>query len=94
MDFKQYKRKEVAELQKIDQKQIDFFNERGIFPNETAIASISDADFKNGSPKIGDQWFVEKIKERWSFTDQVIYKTPEIKLASLIEATKKVIAQN
>lgn len=40
------------------------------------------------------QMTLEEIKERWSFTDQIIYKTPEVKLASLIESTKKVIAQN
>ena len=61
-NFKQYKRKEVAELQEISQEQIDFFKERGIFPSRNVgvfpsvnvIVSISDADLKNGSPKIGD----------------------------------------
>lgn len=33
------------------------------------------------------------IIAKWSTTDQIIYKTPEIKLASFIEAKTKVIAQ-
>ena len=37
---------------------------------------------------------LEDIKANWSETDKIIYRTPEIKLASLIEAETKVIAQN
>ena len=37
---------------------------------------------------------LEEIKANWTKTDEIIYKTPEIKLASLIEARTKVIAQN
>jgi hypothetical protein len=37
---------------------------------------------------------LEEIKSNWTKTDEIIYKTPDIKLASLIEAKTKVIAQN
>lgn len=37
---------------------------------------------------------LEQIKANWTATDQVIYKTPEIKLASLEAAKTKVIAKN
>lgn len=36
---------------------------------------------------------IEQIKANWSTTDQIIYKTPEIKFKSLEEAKKRVIAQ-
>lgn len=36
---------------------------------------------------------LEEIKANWSFTDQIIYKTPEIKLKSLEAAKKRVIAK-
>ena len=36
---------------------------------------------------------IEEIKANWTETDKLIYKTPEIKLASLIEAKTKTIAQ-
>lgn len=36
---------------------------------------------------------LEEIKANWSETDTVIYRTPEIKLKSLEEAKKRVIAK-
>ena len=36
---------------------------------------------------------LEEIKANWSFTDQIIFKTPEIKLKSLEAAKKRVIAK-
>ena len=36
---------------------------------------------------------LEEIKDNWTTTDQIVYKTPEIKLKSLEEAKKRVIAQ-
>jgi len=36
---------------------------------------------------------IEEIKANWSKTDEIIYKTPEVKLASIIESKTKVIAQ-
>jgi hypothetical protein len=36
---------------------------------------------------------LEEIKANWTATDQLIYKTPEIKLRSLEEAKTKVIAK-
>ena len=36
---------------------------------------------------------LEEIKANWTKTDEILYKTPEIKLASLIQAAKtRVIA--
>ena len=36
---------------------------------------------------------IEEIKANWSFTDQIIYKSPEIKFKSLEAAKKRVIAK-
>jgi hypothetical protein len=36
---------------------------------------------------------LEQIKSNWTKTDETIYKTPEIKLASLEAAKTKVIAK-
>lgn len=33
---------------------------------------------------------LQEIKSNWSFTDQIIYKTPEIKFKSLEESKKRV----
>lgn len=37
---------------------------------------------------------LEEIKSNWTKTDELLYKTPEIKLASLESAKTKVIANN
>ncbi|GEM_PF-6395886 len=37
---------------------------------------------------------LEEIKANWTKTDELIYKTPEIKYKSLQEAKTKVIAKN
>ena len=37
---------------------------------------------------------LEEIKSNWTYTDKIIYKTPEIKFKSLQEAKIKVIAKN
>lgn len=37
---------------------------------------------------------LEEIKSNWTATDALIYKTPEIKLASLDAAKTRVIAKN
>ena len=36
---------------------------------------------------------LKEIKDNWSKTDEIIYKTPEIKFKSLEEAKTKVIAK-
>jgi len=36
---------------------------------------------------------IEQIKANWSKTDEIIYRTPEVKLASIIESKTKVIAK-
>lgn len=36
---------------------------------------------------------LQEIKDNWSKTDEIIYKTPEIKFKSLEEAKTKVIAK-
>lgn len=36
---------------------------------------------------------LQEIKDNWSKTDDIIYKTPEIKFKSLEEAKTKVIAK-
>lgn len=37
---------------------------------------------------------LEEIKSNWSKTDEIIYRTPEIKLKSLEASKTKVIAKN
>lgn len=36
---------------------------------------------------------LEEIKSNWTKTDEIVYKTPEIKLKSLEEAKTKVISK-
>ena len=36
---------------------------------------------------------LEEIKANWTKTDDILYKTPDIKLASLIQAKTRIIAQ-
>ena len=36
---------------------------------------------------------LEEIKANWSKTDEIIYRTPEVKLASIIESKTKVTAK-
>lgn len=37
---------------------------------------------------------LQEIKNNWSKTDDIVYKTPEIKFKSLEQSKKRVIAQN
>lgn len=37
---------------------------------------------------------LEEIKSNWTKTDEIVYKTPEIKFKSLEQAKTKVIAKN
>lgn len=57
-EFKQFKRKEVAELRPVTQQDIDQFNEKQhITVKEMKVdthVSISGVDVAQGSPKIGD----------------------------------------
>ena len=57
--FKQYRRKQIAELRTVTQQDIDEFKTRGlVVAHETKDnvieVSISDVDKQNGSPKFGD----------------------------------------
>lgn len=74
--FKQYRRKQIAELRPIEQSDIDQFEQHRMLiaykiADNWIPVSISDADLKAGSPKIGDmvarnpknyidQWLVSK----------------------------------
>ena len=74
MSFKQYKRKQIAELREVTEDDIKQYNTKGelelyVSDNNYTVISISQEDIKNGSPKIGDmiarnpnnyydQWFV------------------------------------
>ena len=58
-DFKKYRRKQIAELRPVTQKDIDdYFVHSDIPVHETKdnmiVVSISNVDKANGSPKIGD----------------------------------------
>ena len=75
MEFKKYRRSQIAEMREVTEKDINVFNNHGFihiseYPFDYNI-SISDADKNNGSPKIGDmiarnpkdysdQWLVAK----------------------------------
>lgn len=57
--FKQYKRKQIAELRDITQEDLEnYFIQGNILVHETKdsviVVSISDVDKQNGSPKLGD----------------------------------------
>lgn len=56
--FKEYRRKQIAELRPISKEDIENFNGNGelIFISDLGwyTVSISKEDLKNGSPKIGD----------------------------------------
>ena len=59
--FKKYRRKQIAELRPITETDIQQFKSFGKItanynasPDEDNSTSISEADLKNGSPKIGD----------------------------------------
>ena len=57
--FKQYRRKQIAELRTVTQQDIDEFKKRGfVVVHETKDSvievSIIDVDKQNGSPKLGD----------------------------------------
>ena len=55
--FKQYRRKQIAELRPVEGSEIEYFAIQGrLFADNTGDIqiSISDVDLQNGSPKIGD----------------------------------------
>jgi len=49
MDFKQYKRTNIAEMRPVTAKDMENY-----LSNTTKPFSLSEVDAKNGSPKIGD----------------------------------------
>ena len=56
-EFKQYRRKQIAELRPVEGSEIEYFAVQGILFADNADdiqISISDVDIENGSPKIGD----------------------------------------
>lgn len=53
-NFKEYRRKQIAELRPVEDE-IEFFKSEGVLkPHFDLEVSISQEDLKNGSPKIGD----------------------------------------
>lgn len=57
-DFKQYRRKQIAELRPVTKKDIENFDRDGVLKFTSDLGwcaiSISELDLKNGSPEIGD----------------------------------------
>lgn len=54
-EFKQYRRKQVAELRPVESYEIELFKSEGkLKPHLDVEVSISQEDLKNGSPYIGD----------------------------------------
>lgn len=71
MEFKKYRRKHIAELRPVTQKDIEEFISEGEITVNDTIVSISQVDEDMGSPKKGDmiarnpknpndQWLVAK----------------------------------
>ena len=71
MEFKKYRRKQIAELRPVTQEDIEEFISEGEITVNDTIVSISQVDEDMGSPKIGDmiarnpknhndQWLVAK----------------------------------
>lgn len=70
--FKQYRRKQIADLRPVNDDDIRIFGLEGTIPaGDMRQVSISDEDRRNGSPKVGDmiarnpknhkdQWLVAK----------------------------------
>ena len=56
MTFKKYRRTNIAEMRPVEQSEVEYFKTQKALYNDTGEfqISISDADIKNGSPKIGD----------------------------------------
>lgn len=59
LEFKEYQRKEKAQLREVNQSDIDLFAAEGKLRvqdklSELLYVSISQQDLENGSPKIGD----------------------------------------
>jgi hypothetical protein len=57
--FKQYRRKQIAELRPVNQDDLDEFNHSEMLSahktkDNWVLVSISDVDLQNGSPKTGD----------------------------------------
>jgi len=52
--FKQYKRKQIAELRPVTKEDIITFNDQHFIMGGDYDVSISQEDQNNGSPKIGD----------------------------------------
>lgn len=57
--FNKYRRKQIAELRKVSDKDLQEFKSKGYISthqtkDNTIQVSISDTDKNNGSPKIGD----------------------------------------
>lgn len=63
-EFRQYRRKELAELRKVTQDDID----SGL----NSAISISQADLNNGSPKVGDMIArnPKNHKDQWLVAEQ------------------------
>lgn len=87
-EFKQYRRKQIAELRIIEQSDLEQFEQHGMLvayktTDNRIPVSISDADLKAGSPKIGDmvarnpknhfdQWLVAKQYFKDNFEPLVV----------------------
>jgi len=96
--FKQYRRKENAELRPVTQQDINEFQSTGgitvsLKNRLTTKVSVSDADRQNGSPKIGDmiarnpknhvdQWLVAKQYFQDNFEEPVLEEEKTVWLAS------------
>jgi hypothetical protein len=53
--FKQYRRKQIAELRPVESYEIELFKSEGsLKPHLDVEVSISQEDLRNGSPKSGD----------------------------------------
>ena len=72
-DFKEYRRKQIAELRPVTENDIKLYEAGDTIPASFQFAvSISDADRKNGGPKIGDMIArnPKNHKDQWLVAEQ------------------------
>jgi len=72
-EFKKYRRSEIAEIREVEDSDIGCFKAYGKIEYETTgIIFISQADLKNGSPKIGDMIGrnPKNYKDQWLIAEQ------------------------
>ena len=73
-DFKKFRRKQIAEIREVTEEDINQYASKDYISafGWQYVVSISDADFKNGSPKLGDMIARNPINhnDQWLIAEQ------------------------